>query len=141
VGIKRYFFISTKGDGKKAPRWHVNPTAHRSTACSIRERGDALPSLSLLQRENNMIAAFLLLAHSWYPSECCEDRHCYPVEWMAETKDDILVKTEDGVQVSVPKSFPTRSSLDGEYHLCFQKEALRLYGSLEIYCFFVPGLS
>lgn len=88
-----------------------------------------------------MIAAFLLLAHSWYPEECCENKHCYPVEWIKETPDGITVKTEDNVQVTVPREIPQRSSLDGEYHLCFQKEHFRLYKTLEIYCFYIPGLS
>ena len=86
-----------------------------------------------------MIEAFLFLAHSWYPHECCEDDHCYPVTWMEDSKEGTKVKTEDGLQVTVPNSFHRQSSPDGQYHLCFRKNEWRLFHRLEVFCFFTPG--
>ena len=85
------------------------------------------------------VAAFLFLAHSWYPYGCCEDQHCYRVELVQESREGTTVKTEDNIKVTVPSNFHRQSSPDGQYHLCFRKEAFRLYHQLEIFCFFAPG--
>ena len=82
----------------------------------------------------------LLFIHSWYPEECCKDEHCYPVEWVQDLKHGgTVVKTADNIRITVPPVVRRQSSQDGRYHLCFNKEALRLYNTMQIFCFFVPG--
>lgn len=82
----------------------------------------------------------LLFIHSWYPEECCKDEHCYPVEWVQDLKHGgTVVKTADNIRITVPPVVRRQSSQDGRYHLCFNKEELRLYNTLQIFCFFVPG--
>jgi hypothetical protein len=82
----------------------------------------------------------LIHIHSWYPYECCQDEHCYPVEWLRDLKNgDTVVKTGDDLEVTIPKGFPRRSSEDGKYHLCYDRGSFRLYHELHLYCFFVPG--
>ena len=82
----------------------------------------------------------LLFIHSWYPEECCKDEHCYLVEWVQDLKNGgTVVKTADNIRITVPSVVRRQSSQDGRYHLCFNKEALRLYNTMQIFCFFVPG--
>jgi len=35
-----------------------------------------------------IIFASMLLAHSWYPSECCSERDCYPINCSEVKKID-----------------------------------------------------
>lgn len=86
-----------------------------------------------------MIVPLLFLVHSWYPEECCTNKDCYPVEWIKESSEGTTVKTEDGIQVTVPKSIHRLPSRDGDYHLCFPKNDLRVWGVTTIFCFFIPG--
>lgn len=91
------------------------------------------------REQMKFIIPFLLLAHSWYPEECCQSEHCYQVTWIKDSQEGTTVKTDDGLVVTVPKTFPRRSSPDGEYHLCFRKGFYRLYHELQMFCFYVPG--
>lgn len=88
-----------------------------------------------------MIAEFLFLAHSWYPQECCNGQDdCHVVELVKSDKEGFTVK--DGMmEVIVPKTFPHRNSEDGDYHLCYDQAAWRIYHDFRPFCFFIPGMS
>ena len=83
-----------------------------------------------------MIFALLLLAHSWYPQNCCSDYDCepLPVEAIVETHDGWHIgycSPMRGVCVdNFVKRGQEKHSEDGRFHLCFTSE--------RIICFFVP---
>ena len=60
-------------------------------------------------------------AHSWYPSDCCSDRDCWPMghDDDAREPDPTIVPggylTHDGFFVDARN---TRPSLDGRFHVC-----------------------
>lgn len=62
-----------------------------------------------------------VLAHSWYPWECCSDQDCWPMGEDADAKepDPKAVPggwlTHDGVFVA---ERDTRPSRDGRFHVC-----------------------
>lgn len=88
-----------------------------------------------------MLKAFIFLAHSWYPQECCNQQEdCHVVELVKSDKEGFTVK--DGmIEVVVPKTFPHRNSHDGDYHLCYDQAAWRIYKDMRLYCFFIPGMA
>ena len=91
-----------------------------------------------------MLAEILLLAHSWYPEECCNQKDCYVVELVRydnKPGDPGYIIKDGMVEVFIPKSFPRRNSHDGDYHLCYNQSAYRLYHDLQVYCFFIPGMA
>ena len=59
----------------------------------------------------------LLLAHSWYPSECCGDGDCHPVPC---------------AQLRTVQREP-KPSQDGQCHICIHRG--------NILCIFVPQVS
>jgi len=70
----------------------------------------------------------ILLAHLWYPHECCEDGHCKPVPCSAIEyyKEYALVY---GLWI---KADEIRVSPDGQCHMCHEEGRERLY------CLFIP---
>lgn len=61
----------------------------------------------------------LILAHSWYPTECCFERHCHPVpcdEISEDTNGSLHWKNLyfDGSQI--------KPSRDKDCHVCHQLE-------------------
>jgi len=84
----------------------------------------------------HLISAAPILAHSWYPQECCHDKDCHPVpcaELKVAAKGDVMWK---GVlYFSGPM---LRDSLDGQCHVCVEEG---LNASIIPYlplCVFVP---
>jgi hypothetical protein len=63
-----------------------------------------------------LFAAAVILAHSWYPMECCEDSHCRPApcDQMIEQKNGDIIF--NGL-ITVPAA-RVRPSPDRRCHIC-----------------------
>lgn len=76
--------------------------------------------------EREMIFILILLVHSWYPLQCCNEADCHPVPC-----DEIGVWPEwtyyKGKRLLTSLNKP---SLDGQCHACFSDDRLR--------CIFLP---
>lgn len=75
-----------------------------------------------------VLAALLMLAHSWYPPECCSDSDCYPLP------EGSVHKTEGGYLLDSGEFIPeskAREGRDGRYHIC-------RYPFPTVICFFKP---
>lgn len=106
--------------------------------------------------KNWLLAAFLLAAttpaaaHDWYPTECCHEMDCAPVD-RAEivpttpTTDhgngaatasprSMMVTTRHG-SVVVPGNFPRRESKDHRMHACMMPSPS---GQMQLICIFMP---
>ena len=73
------------------------------------------------------LLAVWLLAHSWYPAECCSDRDCHPIP---ETE----VRAMSGGYLYKGRFIPeakTRIGQDGSYHICYWPKD-------DVICFFKP---
>ena len=77
-----------------------------------------------------MILALVLLAHSWYPLQCCSGQDCFPLG------DREVEEQAAGWRVRVTGEFIPRSqgqrSQDGRYHIC------RSGATWKVRCFFYP---
>lgn len=63
----------------------------------------------------DVLFAALILAHSWYPNECCNGIDCYPIE------DNRVKITPEGFVVDGHTAIPydkARVSQDEHYHMC-----------------------
>ena len=69
----------------------------------------------------------LLLAHSWYPHECCDDRHCRQVPCV-EVKRYGEVWKWWSYEFANPRPSP-----DGRCHVCVSEGAA--------FCLFIPQVS
>lgn len=79
-----------------------------------------------------MILVLMILAHSWYPSECCSDGHCAPVpgQQVSIETDGYVVTYKDPTKVYHVPKYLVKPSPDGQYHLCVFNGYPR--------CFFTP---
>lgn len=79
-----------------------------------------------------MILTLWLLAHSWYPTECCSDGHCAPVPGKQVTisADGYEVHYRDPTVTYYAPKWMVKPSPDGKYHLC-------VVGGKPV-CFFAP---
>jgi len=85
-----------------------------------------------------------VIAHEWYPMECCHGRDCAAVdsvETLAPASTNglatLVVTTKYGTAV-VPADFPRRESKDNRMHACMRQGAT---GRTHLLCFFVPPSS
>lgn len=68
-----------------------------------------------------LLSSFLILAHSWYPPECCSDSDCKPVPCHE------IVETNEGYKYYAPElnkditfsKEQERPSQDGKCHVCY----------------------
>jgi hypothetical protein len=60
----------------------------------------------------------LLLAHSWYPPQCCTGQDCKKVDGMEHLPDGSLLMHFGGQQVIVPRGFSMQPSQDMDAHVC-----------------------
>ncbi len=76
-------------------------------------------------------------AHDWYPSECCHELDCAPVD-SAERRDGVglIVTTRRGTGV-VPDTLQRRESKDEKMHVCMQRT---FTGAMQVICIFVPPI-
>lgn len=76
-------------------------------------------------------AAAVLLAHEWYPKDCCEDGHCKPVpctEFREDPTSPHLIF--HGEHFAFKRDI--RESPDDQCHACESPTAERMY------CIFMP---
>ncbi len=78
----------------------------------------------------SVIAATIMLAHSWYPGACCHDQDCHPVP-CDDIKADGLGLAWGGV---IFTDDMIRDSLDGGCHVCIHFVGRHRYP----YCVFLP---
>jgi hypothetical protein len=78
-----------------------------------------------------IIASVFLMAHSWFPYECCHDGHCKEIiEWRTDSDGNWIFKTKE-TTISVRKnSMKIRPSQDTKRYICHE-------GS-HVYCLFMP---
>jgi hypothetical protein len=79
-------------------------------------------------------------AHSWYPSECCHDVDCAPVESISQVQPadgsaPLLRVTSSVGTIVIPAGFPARHSKDHRMHICLSYDE---FGSRALLCWFVP---
>lgn len=72
------------------------------------------------------LLAAVILAHSWYPYECCSDRDCHKVTDAREVQGGY---TAEGI--FFPKAL-VKPSRDGDFHACYHPTTKKPI------CFFVP---
>jgi len=94
-----------------------------------------------------LVAATPAAAHDWYPTECCHEMDCAPVErtevptptaadgnGAAVGPPAMIVTTKHG-SVLVPGDFPRRESKDHRMHACMMPG---LGGQMQLICIFMP---
>ena len=82
-----------------------------------------------------MFAIMMLLAHSWYPVECCSEKDCEPL------KADEVRDLPEGYLFPNGQTVPnnlTRQSRDGQYHWCRIMGTNIIIKSDDKYCVFIP---
>lgn len=75
-----------------------------------------------------LIAALIVPAHSWYPSECCSDKDCAIVQgWRVQVTSSggYVLDSRWNIAASVAKVSP-----DENYHACIRNG--------QVVCFFAP---
>jgi hypothetical protein len=73
----------------------------------------------------------VMLIHSWYPQECCRDRHCHEVPCAT-------IERHSNYWEYVPKHLKfskARPSPDGECHVCYDDNPGTTVWAL---CLFLP---
>ena len=88
-----------------------------------------------LSAVKHLIIAALMLAHSWYPQECCHDNDCHPVPCAELSYRDKDVVWRKHIYFSGPM---IRELNDGNCHVCVEEG---LSASIIPYvplCVFVP---
>lgn len=59
-----------------------------------------------------------LLAHSWYPKDCCHDKDCFPADSVRRLTDGTLELAKGEIVVRVTRTFPVQASPDARAHFC-----------------------
>jgi hypothetical protein len=75
-----------------------------------------------------VIASILVLIHSWYPSDCCEEGHCEPVPCTSISELSNGDVSWNGI--NFPKIL-VRPSQDKDCHVCYN------HNSKQPYCVFL----
>ena len=78
----------------------------------------------------SIIAATILMSHSWYPGACCHDQDCHPVP-CASLKQDGLGLSWEGIVFSDDM---IRDSMDEGCHVCTHS----IGRTRHPYCVFLP---
>jgi hypothetical protein len=80
-----------------------------------------------------------VLAHDWYPLECCAERDCAPADTVLRRPDGSYLVTSRGLSVAIPRDYHNwRQAPDGRLHVCLRQ--LRS-GSVYLICAFRgPGV-
>lgn len=76
-----------------------------------------------------VLAAAVVLAHSWYPQECCQDRHCHPVP-CDSIRPHALGLSWHGIVFTPPM---IRNSPDKDCHVCVSTDGRYTYP----FCIFI----
>lgn len=98
-----------------------------------------MKSLSLVA----FLAAFCtptdVLAHSWYPVECCSGYDCDVAGPASTNAFGDLVVTDGKRHLVIPDTVPRHRSPDNNVHLCYNRDEIRYGKPLEIYCVYLPS--
>lgn len=78
------------------------------------------------------ITFVLMLAHSWYPAECCDESHCHLIARELVTRTSVGWTIAGRSYLIVLGS--EKLSPDGEFHLCENKS------THQFICLFVPDV-
>lgn len=103
----------------------------------MRKRQMALIALSALFYNAALVTAN---AHDWYPSECCDDKDCAPVDSVTRLNvpgraaPQLVVTSKHGRAI-VPQNIVPRQSKDGRMHVCMRRDIL----FMDVMCLFVPA--
>ena len=84
-----------------------------------------------------MVMPSAVIAHEWYPRECCHDLDCSPVERAERLPDGSLRLTSKVGTTVVPASFPRRRSPDHQMHICMVR--FSHLDDMRPVCLFVPS--
>lgn len=89
-----------------------------------------------------LAAVTQVVAHGWYPHECCHDQDCSIVTELTMLPDGSMkVRTEVGFAV-VPRGFDIRPSRDSEAHACLRQNGPDVeHLGWVVVCLFLPGVS
>ena len=89
-----------------------------------------------------LAAATQVVAHGWYPHECCHDQDCSIVTELTVLPDGSMkVRTEVGFAV-VPRGFDIRASRDSKAHACLRQNGPDVeHLGWVVVCLFLPGVS
>jgi hypothetical protein len=84
-----------------------------------------------------MISILILsmLAHSWYPIECCSEKDCEPID------DGKVIDLPEGYLFPNGQTVPYRlvkRSPDGKYHWCRYEHTGEIIKVKGKYCVFIP---
>ena len=92
--------------------------------------------------------AFPVLAHSWYPKECCSNYDCVPADAIMPDDRGGKIVVVGQTRILIPVGFTARSSPDSRIHVCFRTAASeQVAGELvgdptfELLCLFLPAQS
>ena len=77
-----------------------------------------------------------VLAHEWYPIECCSGQDCAPVTKMETLGSLWVVTTKHGTALVGP-NIARRPSKDARMHACMRPND---DGKMELLCIFVPPM-
>ena len=88
-----------------------------------------------LSAVKHLIIAALMLAHSWYPQECCHDNDCHPVPCAELSYRDKDVGWRKHIYFSGPM---IRESNDGNCHVCVEEGLSANIIPYVPLCVFVP---
>ena len=80
-----------------------------------------------------------VLAHSWYPVECCSGYDCDVADQATVNEFGDLVVTDGKRHLVIPDTVPRHRSPDTHVHLCYNRDEVRYGQPLEIYCIFLPS--
>lgn len=83
-----------------------------------------------------------LMAHSWYPPECCHDIDCAEVivitsVTMPDSNKPIFILTTKHGTGIVPDNLPRRESKDTKMHACMLPGS---DGKMKVICLFIPPI-
>jgi len=101
-------------------------------------RGDRRVLAGMFLAASALGAAGPGMAHSWYPSACCNDLDCAPVDRVEHLPAGGMRLTAGHIEVIVPPGFPVMPSADARVHVCTYRN---MAGRYLPRCVFLPGIS
>lgn len=75
-------------------------------------------------------------AHSWYPTECCHNDDCAPVDRVDNSNGNAMVVTTRHGTATVPETLTRRESRDEKMHVCMRPSVFN--SQMRVLCIFVP---
>jgi hypothetical protein len=79
-----------------------------------------------------------VLAHSWYPVECCTAYDCDVVDSVSINKFGLMIVTDGTRRLVIPDDTPRFESRDNRVHLCYNRDEVTEGKPPRIFCIFLP---